>query len=154
MELNVDASPPTEDDFITSLRMCCKVTDGKFPDGFGPAAIAKYVATYIVQQGIDKESGPNAEQMQKALRIGRGFQFALTLPSASDAYYAGAGAKQGDVARAIFWYKPIGSTKYQVIYADFSMNEPDGIRSSHGLDLLSVVPTESKSLTKPASVGL
>jgi hypothetical protein len=125
MELDVDASPPTEDDLITSLRMCCKATDGEFPDGFGPAAIAKYVATYVTQLGIANDKGPSKEQMQEVMRIGRGFQFALTIPAASDAHYAGAGAKQGDADRAILWYKPVDSTKYRVIYADFSVKESD-----------------------------
>jgi outer membrane lipoprotein-sorting protein len=125
MKLDVDASPQTEDDFITSLRMCCKATDGKFPDGLGPAAIAKYVAMYVVRQGIDKDNGPSKEQMQEVMLIGRGFQFALTLPATSDAHYAGAGVKQGEADRAIFWYKPVDSTKYRVIYADFSVKESD-----------------------------
>ncbi len=125
VETDVDVSPPNEQDFITALRMCGKASDGKFPDGVGPAAIASYVATYLVKQGITKDQGPTAEQMKEVVRIARGFNFALTQPAESDAHYAGAGAKPGDGDRAIFWYKQADSTKYRVIHADFSVKMSD-----------------------------
>ena len=59
------------------------------------------------------------------MRIGRGFQFAMTLPAESEAHYAGNGAAQGDAERAIFWYKPMDSTKYRVMYADFTVKALD-----------------------------
>lgn len=70
-----------------------------------------------------KDSSSFVLCIEKAMRIGRGFQFALTLPVTSDAHYAGARVKQGDVDCAIFWYKPVDSTNYRVIYADFSVKE-------------------------------
>jgi len=124
MQTDVDVSPPVEKEFITALRMCCNSTN-EFPDGFDAVTIAKYAATYLHKRGISKDEGPNRDQMQEVMRIGRGFQFAMTLPAESDAHYAGAGAEQGDADRAIFWYKPADSTKYRVIYADFSVRESD-----------------------------
>jgi len=121
-EADVDASPPTENDFIVALTMCSKSTN-EFPTGLDPLAIAKYVATYLHKRGMGKGKGPTAEQLQEVLRIGRGFQFALTLPAESNAHYAGDGAQTGDAERAVFWYQPTDSTKYRVIYADFSVKE-------------------------------
>ncbi|MCH7729878.1 MAG: hypothetical protein IH991_25920 [Planctomycetes bacterium] len=122
IEADVDASPPTEKDFIVALKMCCKVSN-EFPAGFDSAAIATFVSTYLHKQGIGKDKGLTAKQLNEVMRISRGFQFALTLPAESEAHYAGGRAKQGDAERAVFWYKPTDSTKYRVIYADFSVKE-------------------------------
>lgn len=122
METDVDVSPPVEKEFITALRMCCDSTN-EFPDGFDAVTIAEYAATYLHKRGISKDEGPNSDQMQEVMRIGRGFQFVMTLPAESDPHYAGAGAEKGDADRVIFWYKPANSTKYRVIYADFSVQE-------------------------------
>ncbi len=129
VEAEFDASTPTEADFIATLTMCTKGSN-KFPTGFDAAAIAQYVATYLVEtyhQGepTAKEQAPTADQMQDAAKIGRGFQFALSLPVESDAHYAGHGAKPGDADQPVFWYKPTGLTKYRVIYADLSIKESD-----------------------------
>jgi len=54
---------------------------------------------------------------------------------ASEVHYAGANARLGERDRPIFWYKPIGSEAYRVIYADLSVRDtneapkiPDAIR--------------------------
>lgn len=122
VQANLDASPPTEQDFIIALRMCAQTT-GEFPTGYDAMAVGKYVALYLVKQGIEKNKGPTGTQMEEAVRIGRGFQFALMLPTESESHYAGAGAKVGDAERAIFWYRPTGLEKYRVIYADFTVKE-------------------------------
>ena len=123
VETDVDASPPVEQDFITALQMCCDVTDGEFPTGLDAGSIAKYVATYFAKKGVKKE--PTAAEMQEAFKIGRGFQFALTLPEESNAHYAGAGVKQNDATRPVFFYIPPDKETYRVIYADLSVKELD-----------------------------
>lgn len=122
VQANLDASSPTEKDFITALRMCAQTT-GEFPTGYDAMAVGKYVALYLVKQGIEKDKYPTGAQMEEAVRIGRGFQFALMLPTESDSHYSVAGAKIGDAERAIFWYRPSGSATYRVIYADFTVKE-------------------------------
>jgi len=124
-EANVDVSPANEKDLITALRMCCEASDGEFPTGLDTVSIGKYTATYVQHMGIDNEKGPTGEQFQEIMKIGRGFQFVLMLPKESDAHNAGAGIKQGDAERAVFWYRPAGSQKYRVLYADFSVKESD-----------------------------
>jgi hypothetical protein len=122
-DVNIDLSPPSESELITALRMCSEVSNGEFPTGFDAFSIGKYVATYIHKKGSDIEKGATGEQIQETIKIARGFQFVLMLPKGSDAHYAGAGAKQGDADRPIMWFKPIGSEKYRVIYADLSVRE-------------------------------
>ena len=59
------------------------------------------------------------------LNIGRGISFASELPDSADAHYAGKGVKRDEPDRPIFWYKPEGSEKYRVIYADLSVKDAD-----------------------------
>ena len=124
LETEIDASPATEQDLLTSLRIGSDLSDGEFPPGFDPVAIASYVASSIVKESLrsgDKQ--PTEAQMQLAVRIGRGLQFALTLPPESDAHYAGAQARRDEPDRPIFWYKPEGAQEYRVIYADLTVKE-------------------------------
>jgi hypothetical protein len=60
-----------------------------------------------------------------AFPIGNGYAFALELPASADAHYAGKGVKPGTPDRPIFWYKPEGTSKYHVIFADLSVKEVD-----------------------------
>ncbi|MGE0759127.1 MAG: outer membrane lipoprotein carrier protein LolA, partial [Pirellulaceae bacterium] len=113
VQADVDASPPGERDFLAALRLGTKLA-GEFPGGLDSAAIAMYVAQYLAKQGMEKGKGPSKTQMDELLRIARGFQFIATLPPESEAHYAGAGVPVGDADRAIFWYRPAGSSMYRV----------------------------------------
>ncbi len=122
-EANVDATPANETDLITSLKMICSVSDGEFPDGLNQVSIGKYAGKYVVKMGVDPKTGPTGEQLQEVVKLSRGLNFVMVLPREADAHYAGAGVQQGDSDRAIFWYKPTGSEKYHVIYADLNVKE-------------------------------
>ncbi|MBI1313699.1 hypothetical protein GC176_20595 [bacterium] len=124
LEADVDASKPAEKDLIASLKMCSNEL-GEFPAGFDAVAIGSFAGKYLAKQGLNAQRGPTKEQMQSVIKISRGLQFAMLLPAESDAHYAGAKAKPGDKEQAIFWYRPDGSTKYRVIYADLSVKEVD-----------------------------
>lgn len=123
MELDVDASALTEEDFVIALRRCCESSDGEFPSGVDLVSASKYSAAYVVKMGIDKDTGPTAEQLKEVLLISRGFRFAIMLGESSDAHYAGKGVKQGDASVAVFWYKPNETEDYRVLFADFSFKE-------------------------------
>lgn len=124
-EANVDASPASEKDLLTSFRICCELSDGEFPTGLDSVSIAKYATKYVLSLGIDQEKGPTGEQLQDVVKLSRGFQFVIMLPKEADVHYAGANTKQGDAERAILWYKPAGSEKYRVVYADLTVRESD-----------------------------
>ena len=121
-DVNVDLSHPSESELITALRMCTEVSNGEFPSGFDAFSMGKYAATYVHKKGLDKQEA-TSEQQREAIKITRGFQFVLTLSKETDAYYARAGAKYGDAQRAVLWYRPTGSDKYRVIFADLSVRE-------------------------------
>jgi hypothetical protein len=45
------------------------------------------------------------------------------MPSDSDWHYAGKGVKFGDADTAIFWYRPVNSKTYRVIYGNLSIKD-------------------------------
>ena len=122
-DFNMDLSPPSESELITALRMCCEVSNGKFPAGFDAFFMGKYAAIYLQKKGAKLDEGATGEQLQESTKIARGFQFVLMLPKESNAYYAGAGTQLGDANRPVLWYKPTESGTYRVIYADLSVQE-------------------------------
>ena len=123
IEMEVDATPPTEADFIASLKMGCEMSGGQFPDGFDAVAIGAYVGKAIASQSLAAADGPSPELLEKVAKLSRGFQFAMTLPKTANAHYAGQNVKLGDSDRPIFWYKPEGPETYRVLYADLSVKE-------------------------------
>jgi hypothetical protein len=63
--------------------------------------------------------------MKVTKNIQPGVDFIASLPPQSDPHYAGWGVSLGAADRPIFWYRPEGSTKYRVIYADLSVHDAD-----------------------------
>jgi outer membrane lipoprotein-sorting protein len=57
------------------------------------------------------------------LKHQQGTLFYGMLRPENDSHYVGGGVKLGTPDRPIFWYKPTGSDKYRVIYADLSVKE-------------------------------
>ena len=56
----------------------------------------------------------------------RGYQFALEeLTKSADAHYAGQGIKFGTANAAIFWHKPVGSTRYRVMDATLKVKDTE-----------------------------
>jgi hypothetical protein len=49
--------------------------------------------------------------------------FYATLQPENDSHYAGKNVKLDTPDRPILWYKPTGSDRYRVIYADLSIKE-------------------------------
>jgi hypothetical protein len=63
--------------------------------------------------------------MDATVTFAHGVTFVLSLPADADAHYAGKAVAKGTPDRPIFWYKPTGTKKYRVIYADLSVREAD-----------------------------
>lgn len=72
-------------------------------------------------------AGEEAEkaQMTETFKIGKGMNFALTLPAEANAHYAGKGVKRQGPKAPVFWYKPAGSQNYRVIFSDLSTGVAD-----------------------------
>lgn len=142
---DVDASKPEEKDLVESLRACAELSGGAFPDSLDTQSVMKMMIAAALGQAKD---GPKEEDidrlMKQSMKIGRGFQFALTLPSAADAHYAGKGVKKDTPNRPIFWYRPEGSQRYRVLDATLMVRDADAAPQVEGAESL---------LKRPAAGG-
>jgi hypothetical protein len=119
-ELKSDVSGETEKTFINWLRWWAGANvDETFPPVVDGAQIAK-ITTEMGRQGkLKGELWNNADPqlMFQALL------FTAKLPKDSNWRYAGNGVKINTPDTPIFWYRPAGSEKYRVIYADLTVQE-------------------------------
>jgi hypothetical protein len=119
-ELKSDGSAATEEAFIAWLRQWSNATvDGTFPPIVMGPQIAK-ICSDMAREGKFKGlewSNADAQIMFKALL------FVPKLPKESNWRYAGNGVKVNTPNTPIFWYRPEGSEKYRVIYADLTVSE-------------------------------
>lgn len=128
---DIDASTPKEQDFVESLRVCATLSGGNFPEALDTQSVMKLMIGAMLRDKKDskkdskKEAAITQKLMTQAMQIGRGFQFALSLPAGSNAHYAGKGAKKDTKDRPIFWYRPEGSTRYRVIDATLAVRDAD-----------------------------
>lgn len=124
---DIDASTPREEAFVESLRTCAELSGGEFPDSIDTLSVTKLmIGTMLKDKKNEKAADAISEKMmQVAIKIGRGFQFALSLPSASKAHYAGKGVKKDTKDRPIFWYLPDGSQRFRVIDATLTIQDAD-----------------------------
>jgi hypothetical protein len=121
-----DQPPETETSTeVDDLVVIGDISKGEFPDTLSPTGRIFFFGKHTK----DRWKNPSDDQMQQLVKqmgsMSRGFDFAMTLPEAADAHYAGKGIKQGPADRSIFWYKPEGSNKYRVIDADLSVKDAD-----------------------------
>ncbi|MHC4726336.1 MAG: hypothetical protein ACYS17_03840 [Planctomycetota bacterium] len=128
--MQFDASMPSEEDFIQTLRLWSEATGGKFPSELNmKALIEEFFKVHMEKMGFKAEDGkgpdpsdPNFQElMQIYSKVARGIGFALRLPADSDFHYNGKDVKFGDAQVAVFWYRPEGSDTYRVIYGDLSV---------------------------------
>ncbi len=131
LELQVDVSQASEDDLIEYLRLWSSWTeDGTFPPTLNPAELAK-VSMEMAKVGKFHPAKPmeHDELLKHTMKMTRGMMFVMALPAESNWRYAGDNAKYGDASTAIFWYRPVGSQNYRVIYGDLNIKEvaPDDL---------------------------
>jgi outer membrane lipoprotein-sorting protein len=126
--ISVDASAPTEPDFIASLRKLSDVSDGEFPPSLDTAGMAASMVKLLKGQKSNEKATDQAadeKMMQEAVSLGRGIGFAMMLPLSADAHYAGKGLKRTGPKSPLFWYKPTGSEKYRIVWSDLSGSDAD-----------------------------
>ncbi len=118
ISLDLDAAPPTESEFIAALAVLADAMDGELPAGLDTAGFGMALAKLLKAKATGEET--NKEQMAEAFKIGKGMNFAATMPADSDGHYAGKGVKRQGPKQPIFWYKPAGAELYRVIFSDLS----------------------------------
>ncbi|MEN6407119.1 MAG: hypothetical protein ABFC77_11685 [Thermoguttaceae bacterium] len=94
----------------------------KYGKNIPPEIMAEVMkATMPIMQEQMKKRMPTMQN--EMLKRSRGLLFYQTLKPDNDAHYLGGGVQLDTPDRPIFWYKPTGSQKYHVIYADLSVKE-------------------------------
>jgi outer membrane lipoprotein-sorting protein len=121
--IDVDASEPQENTLVQAFQACSDISGGEFPEALNTAGITKLIIKYTLSQGKNLSDDKMRDLMKESIKIGRGFQFALSLPESADAHYAGKGVKRGDKDRPIFWYKPEGAKHYRVLDANLTWHD-------------------------------
>ena len=123
ISLDLDATPATEEEFIAALRQLSDAVDGEFPSSLDVAGFGTALAKVLKSKASGEDT--NKEQMAEAFKIGKGMNFAVTLPADANARYAGKSVERQDPKVPVFWYKPAGSLNYRVIYNDLSTGAVD-----------------------------
>jgi len=145
---DVDVSKPGEQDLVNAFKLCGDISNGEFPDTLSPVGQTFFIAKHTKTRW----KNPSDDDMQQLVKqigsIGRGLNFALTLPESADAHYAGKGVKQGTADRSIFWYKSEGSKKYRIIDADLSVKDADQPPQVSGAERLGKTGKTSKPTEK------
>ncbi|MCP4608887.1 MAG: hypothetical protein GY845_09255 [Planctomycetes bacterium] len=125
MEIQVDTDEVSEQDLIEFLRLWSTwMKDGRFPPTLDPTKVGKYTMEMMKNgQFINEGQISEQQQLEKSLKMTRGWMFLLKMPADSNWRYAGENVKFGDAGTAIFWYRPEGSETYRVIYGDLSVQD-------------------------------
>jgi outer membrane lipoprotein-sorting protein len=124
VEIQADVSEVTEQDLIEYLRAWSSWTkDGTFPPTLAGMQLPK-VAMEMEKQGKFGEGQTTQQQRERdQLVMYRGVMFVYQLPAESNWRYAGENVSYGDADTPIFWYSPVGSENYRVIYGDLTVEE-------------------------------
>jgi hypothetical protein len=135
---DIDASKAQESDLIESLRLCAELSGGDLPDSLDTQSVVKLMMGAMLK---DKKEEPSDTDrlMKQAMQIGRGFQFALSLPAGAQPHYAGKGIKKDTADRPIFWYLPDGSQRWRVVDATLNVHDADAAPQVDG-----AVPIQKK----------
>ena len=134
-ELKLDVSGSTDHRLAETLRFLAEENDGVFPArflGMGVGAAARH-AELVAKHGKDSPEVMKA-LVEREAKMAGGLAFRMTLPPESDWHYDGKDVRLDTPDRAIFWYKPVESETYRVIYADLTIKDvaPDDVPKALG----------------------
>jgi len=118
----MDMRGSTEEDFIEGLRIQAEVFgEGQFPDDVSIEHFIKMMPT--MHEKVDKLQVSDEQGIAWGMKIQKGMMFIRFFKGEGKWVYAGKGVKLGDANTAIFWYRPVGSQTYHVIYGDLSVKD-------------------------------
>lgn len=118
----IDFSNPSEKAFIETLRIWAEIIeDGHFPDSINLEDVVKIGPKF--DQGLKRANLTEEEQTEVAIRWGQGLVFIRFFKGQGQWHYAGQGIKLGDADTPIFWYQPLESQTWRVIYGDLHVED-------------------------------
>ncbi len=120
----IDVSEATEQALVEGLRAFAELYDGRFPDDLGEDA-AINITTDFMNAKASKHltSDQRIGIYQQFLKVKTAVEFVQKLNSDNDWLYAGKDIKHGDTKKAIFWYRPVDSETYRLIYGDLTIED-------------------------------
>lgn len=120
IELKSNVSAETEETFVNWLRWWTQANiDETFPPRITGPEMAK-ICMDLAKEGKLKQEAWQKSDPQEMFHA---MLFAAKLPADSNWRYTGNGVKINTPDTPIFWYRPAGSEKYRVIYADLTVRE-------------------------------
>ena len=124
-ETALDFSDATEQQLVESLKFWATILlDGHFPDSL---TVENYMShmPLIEEKLTPLVDIPDAEKEKMALNFIKGMVFLqfFEIKQMEPWHYAGSGVKLGDTETAIFWYRPVDSDTYRVIYGDLHVED-------------------------------
>ena len=116
-ETTIDLQGGTEEAFIAGLRLLAEsFNEGCFPDS---VAVEDYIKQAPeMAQKIEAMDLSDEEETAMGLTIQNFLLFTRFFQGEGKWYYRGQGVMLGESDKAIFWYRPRGSSTYRVIYGD------------------------------------
>jgi hypothetical protein len=153
----MEATKPVEADLVNLLRVIAENNKGTFPPEIWGNKEYMQATQAAMQPELEKlAKSPAAQKLIEKFKSDKdeagftkawmkmcepltqkitqkhiqGLNFYLGLKPENDAIYTGKGVKLGTPDRPILWYKPSGTDKYRVIYADLRVKEltPDDLQ--------------------------
>ncbi len=123
-----DDTPETENDLVEIFRYYGRYSGGRFPDVLDWQWIDE-VQSEARRLDAELTGKPQAEREKQfdegSRKLHRAMNFMLQVPKDSGWQYGGKGVSIGEAGTPIFWYRPKETTKYRVIYADFSVRDAE-----------------------------
>jgi len=121
-QTELDLFSATEEDFIEGLRICAEMFgDGQFPEG---VAVEDYLKQApVMGKKIEELELSKEEETKLGMKLRQHLLFIRFFKGEGKWHYAGKGVKLGDAETPIFWYCPMGSETYRVIYGDLSVRD-------------------------------
>jgi outer membrane lipoprotein-sorting protein len=119
-EMKGNNAAQNEETFVSWLKFWAT---GNVEDTFPPMVAGPEIAKATMDMA--KQGKMKAEVWEKVdqAQMFNALLFVAKLPHDSNWRYAGNGVKINTPDTPIFWYRPAGSEKYHVIYADLTMRE-------------------------------
>jgi len=121
-QTELDLFSATEEDFIEGLRICAEMFgDGQFPKG---VAVEDYLKQApVMGEKIEELELSKEEETKLGMKLRQHLLFIRFFKGEGKWHYAGKGVELGDAETPIFWYCPMGSETYRVIYGDLSVRD-------------------------------